>query len=87
MAFEIIQLPRDDRGIRTCLEEVKNFRLFSLQSAPDAFGSTFAREVEFTDAVWYDRLANPDVVTFVALKAGSIISTITAVSIPDCLEE
>ncbi len=34
---------------------LKRTRLLALQTDPDAFGSTFAREEAFTDAVWQER--------------------------------
>ncbi len=43
-------------------ELVRTIRLRCLREEPDAFGSTYEREVAFTDAVWIDRLrpdANP----------------------------
>jgi hypothetical protein len=79
MAFEIIQLPKDPDGIRDWVEKYKAFRLYSLQTAPEAFGSTYAREIAFGDEVWNQRLTNPEAATFVALQSGKIVSTITAV--------
>jgi hypothetical protein len=79
MAFEIIQIPRDEEGVLSYLEKYKAFRLFSLRTAPEAFGSTYAREIAFTDDVWYNRLANPETATFIALKSNHIVSTLTAV--------
>jgi GNAT superfamily N-acetyltransferase len=43
-------------------ELVRTIRLRCLREEPDAFGSTYEREVAFTDAVWIGRLrpdANP----------------------------
>jgi GNAT superfamily N-acetyltransferase len=43
-------------------ELVRTIRLRCLREEPSAFGSTYEREVAFTDAVWIDRLrpdANP----------------------------
>lgn len=40
-------------------EVVRTIRLRCLREEPDAFGSTYEREVAFTDAVWIDRL-RPD---------------------------
>ncbi|HZP27401.1 MAG TPA: GNAT family N-acetyltransferase [Acidimicrobiia bacterium] len=41
-------------------ERLKDARLRSLRDAPDAFGSTYAREVAFPDDVWDRRLADGD---------------------------
>jgi ribosomal protein S18 acetylase RimI-like enzyme len=43
------------------------FRLKSLQLSPDAFGSTFEKESQFSDDVWKGRLRNPKATIFVAL--------------------
>ncbi|KAL0261014.1 60S ribosomal protein L10A [Diplodia seriata] len=45
----------------------KSFRLFSLTSAPEAFGSTIERELQFTWDTWESRLTNPQATTFVAI--------------------
>jgi GNAT superfamily N-acetyltransferase len=36
----------------------KTIRLWALQDSPMSFGSTYARESEFTDADWHKRAAN-----------------------------
>jgi hypothetical protein len=78
--YSIIHVPHDEVGIRKYLEDYKAFRLFSLKYAPEAFGSTYAREIAFEDNVWYERLWNPISNTFMAIgKAGQIISTSTVV--------
>lgn len=88
MAFEIIQIPRDDASIRSYVEQYKNFRLYSLKAAPECFGSTYAREIAFTDDVWYDRLANPKATTFVAMQSDRIVCTLTAIGpLPFLAEE
>ncbi|OJD37775.1 gnat family [Diplodia corticola] len=46
----------------------KNFRLFSLSSAPEAFGSTYERELDVTWDTWESRLTNPQATTFVAVS-------------------
>ena len=46
----IRQLAKDD------WELYKNLRLRSLQESPEAFGSTYERESEFTDERWRDRV-------------------------------
>jgi len=77
MTFEIIQLLQDPETVRSYLEQYKAFRLFSLQTSPEAFASTYAREVAFTDDVWYSRLTKPEATTFLVLESGTIISTLT----------
>jgi GNAT superfamily N-acetyltransferase len=48
-----------------------------LQTSPEAFGSNYAREVAFTDDIWYNRLVDPKAATFFALQDGRIVGTIT----------
>jgi hypothetical protein len=77
MSFEIIQIPRDDEAIRLYLERHKAFRLLALKTDPDAFGSTFAREIAFTDDVWFNRLKNPQITTFLALRSDQVVCSIS----------
>jgi hypothetical protein len=79
MTFEIIQIPHDDEAIRKYVERYKEFRLLSLKLAPEAFGSTLERELAFTDETWYDRLANPQAVTFLALQGDRVLGMLTTV--------
>jgi ribosomal protein S18 acetylase RimI-like enzyme len=79
MAFEIIQIPKDDESIRRYVDQVKAFRLLSLQTSPESFLSTYAREIAFTDDVWYERLSNPKAVTFIAVQSGRIVSSIAVI--------
>ncbi|TVY50092.1 hypothetical protein LOCC1_G000021 [Lachnellula occidentalis] len=79
MPFEIVQIARDDESIRTFVERYKEFRLLSLKVAPQAFGSTLERELAFTDETWYNRLANPKAVTFLALQGDRVIGSLTTV--------
>jgi len=60
---------------------LRDIRLRALQEAPDAYGSSYEREVAFTDDVWRDRLlpgGNPhfgafgDDGTLVALTVGEL---------------
>ncbi|KAH7330311.1 acyl-CoA N-acyltransferase [Rhexocercosporidium sp. MPI-PUGE-AT-0058] len=87
MAFEIIQIPHDDASIRLYVEQYKNFRLYSLKTAPECFGSTYAREIAFTDDVWYGRLANPEATTFVAMQSDRIVCTLTTIGPLPCTAE
>lgn len=76
MTFEVIQLPKDDESIRRWVDRVKAFRLLSLQTSPEFFLSTYARESAFTDDIWYERLSNPKAITFIAVKSDRIVSSI-----------
>lgn len=54
----------------------RDIRLRSLLEAPSAYGSSYAREIAFTDADWEQRLANAP--TFLALDAdGTVVGTAT----------
>jgi GNAT superfamily N-acetyltransferase len=72
--FRVVQLPRnyDSREPQKLLaalaQKSKTLRLESLQTNPEAFSSNYAREVAFDDAVWVDRLKNPEASTIVALE-------------------
>jgi GNAT superfamily N-acetyltransferase len=48
----------------------RTVRLRALSDAPDAFGSTLARESNFTDEEWKQRLARTDAATFLACIDG-----------------
>jgi GNAT superfamily N-acetyltransferase len=45
--------------ISLLIERYRTTRLTALQLDPDAFGSTYAREIQFTDEIWLSRLLNP----------------------------
>lgn len=79
MAFSIVQVPHDEDGIRSYVGWYKQFRLDSLRLSPEAFASTYAREADFPDQVWYDRLANPRAATFLALQDNAVIGTVTVI--------
>ena len=87
MTFEIFQIPRDDKSVRAHVEQYKAFRLYSLKTAPEAFGSTHAREIAFTDDVWYNRLANPKASTFIAIQGDRVVCSITIVGPLPCSPE
>jgi GNAT superfamily N-acetyltransferase len=56
------------------IETLKKFaaiRLLSLQIDPSSFGSTYEREIAFTDDQWRDRLSTPSRATFIASIADS----------------
>ncbi|KAI1104168.1 hypothetical protein F4804DRAFT_204514 [Jackrogersella minutella] len=57
----------DDEGCRFYLDHYKPFRLAALKQDPDAFGSTYDREISFTDDDWLSRIKNPFAKTFVAV--------------------
>lgn len=68
--FAIAQLGRDE-GAR--LREV---RLRALGDSPDAFGSSYEREVEFTSEKWTERLENPDSRYWVATRDGADVGLV-----------
>ncbi|KAI0197762.1 hypothetical protein F4808DRAFT_463464 [Astrocystis sublimbata] len=67
--FGILLIPADEKGCLFYLERYKPFRLASLKQDPGAFGSTYAREIEFDDKTWLDRVRNPLASTFVAVES------------------
>jgi GNAT superfamily N-acetyltransferase len=79
MAFEVIQIPKDDESIRRYVDQVKAFRLLSLQTSPSSFLSTYTRESAFTDDIWYARLSNPKAITFIAVQSDRIVSSIALI--------
>ncbi|KAI1079456.1 hypothetical protein F5B20DRAFT_165460 [Whalleya microplaca] len=66
----------NDEGCCFYLSHYKPFRLAALLEDPEAFGSTYAREVDFTDDDWVARLKNPLAKTFVAVRThdGRVLS-------------
>ncbi|KAK8126146.1 uncharacterized protein PG998_001905 [Apiospora kogelbergensis] len=65
-AIELI--PVNDTGRAFYLQQYKPFRLAALKQDAEAFGSTYAREAAFPDETWLQRLSNPRVKTFVAVR-------------------
>ncbi|KAK7952458.1 uncharacterized protein PG986_008186 [Apiospora aurea] len=61
-------IPPNDAGQAFYLAEYKPFRLAALKQDPEAFGSTYAREAAFPDDTWLQRLGNPRIKTFVAVR-------------------
>jgi ribosomal protein S18 acetylase RimI-like enzyme len=76
MPVDVIQIAKDDKTVRRWVDQVKAFRLLSLQTSPESFLSTYSREIAFTDDVWYERLSNPKAVTFIAVQSGHIVSSL-----------
>ncbi|KUJ20547.1 uncharacterized protein LY89DRAFT_640184 [Mollisia scopiformis] len=87
MPYEIIQIPRDDESIRTWVEQCKAIRLYALKTAPEAFGSTYAREIAFTDEDWYNRLANPVATTCIAVQSNQIVCSLVGIGPLPCTPE
>jgi ribosomal protein S18 acetylase RimI-like enzyme len=75
--FKVIQLPRrydssqSQKLLRALAEKSKILRLEALKTNPEAFSSTYEREIAFEDVVWEDRLKNPSARTFVGLDLGN----------------
>ncbi|TGO66503.1 hypothetical protein BOTNAR_0060g00380 [Botryotinia narcissicola] len=76
MTYEIIHISSDDL-VRSYVGKYKDFRLLSLQVAPEAFASNYSTEAAFLDEVWYERLANPHAATYFALENSKIVGTVS----------
>jgi GNAT superfamily N-acetyltransferase len=50
------------------IAQQKSFRLNALQTSPDSFSSTYAREAAFADSEWEARLQNPFALSLIAVK-------------------
>ncbi|KAI0882716.1 uncharacterized protein GGS22DRAFT_39696 [Annulohypoxylon maeteangense] len=66
--WRIELISTDDKGCHFYLDQYKPFRLAALKQDPDAFGSTYDREVNFTKDDWLSRIKNPLAKTFVAVR-------------------
>ena len=69
--IDFIVIPRSCSSVDlwgSLVQKFKAFRLFSLQESPEAFSSTYAREVAFPDDVWAGRLANVQATAIVAVR-------------------
>ncbi|MEZ0294616.1 MAG: GNAT family N-acetyltransferase, partial [Solirubrobacteraceae bacterium] len=49
-------------------EQLRAIRLRALRDAPEAFGSSAEREAAYASAVWAERAAGAETVTFVAVE-------------------
>ncbi|KAH8819265.1 hypothetical protein F5884DRAFT_8529 [Xylogone sp. PMI_703] len=79
ISYEIVQLPHDAQTVQSNVERIKAFRLLSLKVSPEAFGSTYAREIAFTQDTWIQRLANPLATTFLAVRDDNIVSSLVVI--------
>jgi GNAT superfamily N-acetyltransferase len=74
--FKVVQLPRHydsgepQRMLGALAQKSKVLRLESLRTNPEAFSSTYEREVKFDEAIWEGRLKNPGARTLVCLDLG-----------------
>ncbi|KAL2869749.1 GNAT family N-acetyltransferase [Aspergillus lucknowensis] len=67
----VVLVPKHDlspEALKIIAEKYKAIRLAGLQSDPDAFGSSYAREIQFTEQTWVDRVLNPLGMLFIALQ-------------------
>ncbi|KAK7535960.1 uncharacterized protein J3D65DRAFT_626929 [Phyllosticta citribraziliensis] len=68
--YRIFALPRNcpDPSIwKDLVERQKTFRLMALQNSPQAFSSTYEKEVQFAFETWENRLKDTQATTFVAV--------------------
>lgn len=77
MSCEVVQIPKEPDAAQIYLDQYKAFRLLALQQSPECFGSTYPREALFTDDIWLSRITNPIAATFVAIRLGVFVGTIT----------
>ena len=76
--FAIQFLPKqwdDQHSLNHTADLLCHFRLYSLQSTPDAFASTYEKELDFAPDIWVKRVQNPDAVHLVATLAEGLENT------------
>ncbi|KAL4914996.1 hypothetical protein BDW62DRAFT_204085 [Aspergillus aurantiobrunneus] len=66
----IIPQTLSSESLSNIVAKYKTLRLTALQSNPEAFTSTYAREAQFSDGAWTSRVLNPLGRIFVALLHG-----------------
>jgi large subunit ribosomal protein L10Ae len=74
MHYEMFPLPRavdDAEKWLQLRDKLKMLRLKSLQENPEAFSSTYAEEVKFSNEVWEKRMTNPLAVHLIAVGGSS----------------
>ncbi len=60
----------NDAAFLVAVERFKSLRLLSLLNDPNCFGSTYSKEVDYTDLRWQEKLKSPDVFHIIATRAG-----------------
>lgn len=76
-SYTIVRLPKshtDPPTWRALIARQKTLRLRALLTSPEAFGSTYERELAFADADWETRMRNPAATTLVAVAPRSAIN-------------
>lgn len=67
----VIPMPKladiPDTVMPEIVKRFKHIRLMALELSPEAFSSTYAREVAFTDDIWVGRITNPLGKAFIAV--------------------
>ncbi|KAI9691853.1 MAG: hypothetical protein M1822_007925 [Bathelium mastoideum] len=70
-SYAIAALPKispEKTDPNTIITRVRDFRLKSLQLAPESFGSTYEVEAKKQPEFWVNRVANPKATTFIAYE-------------------
>ena len=70
-SYTIVALPRDTQGetnFKMLVARARDFRLQSLQLAPESFGIAYESEVNREPEFWTNRVANPKATTFIACR-------------------
>jgi GNAT superfamily N-acetyltransferase len=71
MTNKVISLPKflpDPSQWDQLVQKFKSYRLQSLQLSPEAFSSTYAREVEFSNEIWESRLENASALSTIVVS-------------------